>query len=253
MLTFRIHPVEPTIAGVVLHPLPHARRVLEFYREYTRDLPDEVNAFVVIMGGPGGAAVCAIMACYTGASLEEGERLLAPVREFGPPVAQMLGPAPYLSLLDALRDHDPAGHHYAFASRGLPVLTDDLLAAIATHGALVSSPGSAVVLYHLHGVAARVAPEETAFAARSLPYFLGAYAGWAPGDAAPHLTWLAEVVAAVNPHAAKIGYVGLSGDCEPEGVRDLYGDNYARLARIKTLYDPENVFRHTHNILPGEA
>ncbi len=255
-LTFRIHPIEPTIAGMVLHPISRAREVLNFYREYTRDLPDEVNAFFVAMTGPGGMLVCGLMACYTGPSLEEGERLVAPLREFGPPVMQMLGPAPYLALLDALKEHDPAGHHYAFASRSLPFLTDALLEEIAKSAETVSSPGSAVVLYHQHGVAARVAPDATAFPARQVPYFLGVYGGWAPGSAsedAPHLAWVENTVKSVEPYRAKVGYVGLSGDCDCEAVCALYGANYLRLAEIKAAYDPENVFCHNHNILPTSA
>ncbi|MES2465309.1 MAG: FAD-binding oxidoreductase [Armatimonadota bacterium] len=250
-LTFRIHPVEPTIAGIVLHPVSRVRDVLAFYREYTCGLPDEMNAFFVTMTGPGGMPVCGIMACYTGPSLDEGERLVAPLREFGPPVMAMLGPAPYLSLLDALKDNDPAGHHYAFASRGLPALTDGLLDVIAERAEAVSSPGSAVVLYHLHGVAARVALTETAFAARQIPYFLGAYAGWEPGEAAPHLAWLEKFVHAVEPYRAAVGYVGLSGECDSGEVQALYGENYRRLAQVKAAYDPENVFCHNHNILPA--
>jgi hypothetical protein len=252
-LTFRIYPIEPTIAGIVLHPVARVREVLTFYREYTKELPDEVNAFFVTMTGPGGMPVCGIMACYTGPSLDDGERLVAPLREFGPPVMAMLGPAPYLSLLDALKDHDPAGHHYAFASRGLPTLTDELLEAVAQGAESVSSPGSAVVLYHLHGVASRVGDGETAFAGRSVPYFLGAYAGWAPGEAAPHLAWLEGFVASVEPYRAKVGYVGLSGECDSDSVSAIYGENYRRLAEIKAIYDPENVFCHTHNIVPANT
>jgi FAD/FMN-containing dehydrogenase len=251
-LTFRLYPIEPvTIAGVVFHPVERVREVLGFYRDYTRDLPDEVGALFAIMTGPGGMPVCGIMACYTGASAEEGERLVAPLREFGPPVMAMLGPAPYTVLLDMLKDTDPAGHHYAFASRGLSALTDEALDAIAAHGAAMTSPGSVVVLYHLHGEAARRAPDATAFAQRNVPYFLGAYAGWEPGgEAAPHIAWRDGVIAAVAPHSTGTGYLGVTGDTGEAAVRALYGDNYARLARVKAAYDPENVFRHNHNILP---
>lgn len=251
-LTYRVYPIEPTIAGVVFHPIARIRELLDFYREFTRQLPDELNAFFLVQGGPDGNPLCGIIACYTGESLEEGERLVAPLREFGPPIVQMLGPAPYFVLLDALKDHDPAGNHYAFSLRSLPVLTDELLDAIAAKGARLSSPHSAVVLYHLHGVAARIAPEETAFPARHIPYFLGTYANWVPGEAAPHLAWLESLLTSVDSYTAKVGYVGLTGDCDCSQVESLYGPNYARLSRVKAMYDPQNLFCNTDNILPSK-
>ena len=44
---------------------------------------------------------------------------------------------------------------------------------------------------------------------------------------------------------------GVEDDQGDDAVRSAYGPNYQRLTEIKRQYDPENVFRHNHNIPPA--
>jgi FAD/FMN-containing dehydrogenase len=83
---YRLHPVDSVLAGMVLHPMANAKDVLRFYREYARSAPDELTAFAALMTSPEGAPVVAIIVGYIG-PIAEGERLVAPVRKFGPPIA----------------------------------------------------------------------------------------------------------------------------------------------------------------------
>ncbi len=105
---YRLHPVGPVLGGMVLHPLDRAKDVLRFYRDFARTCPDELTAFAAMMTSPEGDPVIAIVVGYIG-PLEEGERLVAPVREFGPPLADMIGPISYVQLNTMLDEAFPYG------------------------------------------------------------------------------------------------------------------------------------------------
>src|SRR5688500_5235737 len=91
---YRLHPVGPTVlGGMVVHPLANARNVLRFHREFAAGQPDELTTYAALLTTPDGAQVVALVCCYAG-SPEEGERVVAPLRQFGPPVADMIGPMP---------------------------------------------------------------------------------------------------------------------------------------------------------------
>jgi FAD/FMN-containing dehydrogenase len=65
---YRVHPVGPVLAGMVLHPMAKAREVLRFYRDFARTCPDEMTAFAGLMTSPEGAPVVAIVVGYIGTS-----------------------------------------------------------------------------------------------------------------------------------------------------------------------------------------
>src|SRR5947207_15326698 len=83
---YRLHPVGPVLAGMVIHPRAKSREVLRFYREYARSCPDELTAFAAMMTSPEGEPVVAMVVGYIG-DHAEGEKLVAPVRKFGQPLA----------------------------------------------------------------------------------------------------------------------------------------------------------------------
>ena len=91
-------------AGMVLYPLAQARDVLRFYRDFCRTLPDEAEAYAALLTSPDGDPLVALLLGYNG-PLDEGERVLAPAREFGPPIADLVAPMPYVqrqTLIDDL-------------------------------------------------------------------------------------------------------------------------------------------------------
>jgi FAD/FMN-containing dehydrogenase len=55
----------------------------------------------------------------------------------------------------------------------------------------------------------------------------------------------------LHPYSAGGAYVNMMMDEGPQRVRASYGDNYDRLARVKAIYDPDNVFRLNQNIAPA--
>jgi FAD/FMN-containing dehydrogenase len=105
---FQLHPVGRLLAGMVVHPMARAREVLRFYREYTSKAPDELTCLALFATMPDGLAAVIIALCYCG-PLDEGERVIAPVRNFGPPLVDLIQPMSYLDLTTMIDMTAPDG------------------------------------------------------------------------------------------------------------------------------------------------
>ena len=247
-LEFRLHPAQ-LLAGMVIHPIERAREALHFYREYTRSCPDDLTVDAAIVTSPDGHPVLGLIACYCG-DRSEGEQVLAPLRDFGPPVADLIRPMT-IAEAHALSDRfSPPGRNYHFQAYGLRGLADEAIDQIARCGAARTSALSAVVLRHFHGAATRVPPEATAVALREEQYILEIVTQWIDGDTESHLDWAHRFVSKIKPFTREGVSVNLLGDEGEARVRASYGANYSRLVRVKQRYDPTNFFRLNQNIKP---
>jgi FAD/FMN-containing dehydrogenase len=250
---YRLHPIGQVLAGMVVHPIERAEEVLRFYRDFSHAAPDELTAYAAIVNAPDGLPVIAIAVCYDG-PIEQGERLVAPVRAFGPPLADFIRPMPYLELVQMLDAGVPDGRNYYDKGNSLPELTDEAIATIADYGATRSSPFSQVLIQHIHGAAARVEPTATAaHALRGEQYVVGMIAAWEQGDKQEHIAWAQAFWEETKPFANQGMYVNFLNNDSDERVRAAYGPNYERLAAIKRKYDPQNFFRLNQNIKPSAS
>lgn len=248
--TFQLHPVETLLAGMVVHPIAQAREVLRFYREFSRTAPDELTCYAVLATMPDGLPVIVLALCYCG-PLEEGERLIEPVRKFGPPVADLLRPMSYLDLTTMIDATSPAGRCYYEKSSSLKELSDEAIERIAHYGLTVTSPLTLVLIQHVHGAACRIAPTATAVAAlRDESYVISIVSMWEQDEAQRHIQWTRAFWTALEPFAARGIYINLLTDETEELVRASYGINYERLVTLKNTYDPANLFRMNQNIKP---
>src|SRR6202012_5022064 len=129
--------------------------------------------------------------------------------------------------LEFLAGADTAGNRYAYDTRFLPSLTDDLIRQIVPYGTNRSSPASVVVLYDFHGKVRRTTLQDSAFPTRDMPYSLGMYASWPARDTdAQHLGWLHSFAQAIDPFTSGTGPIGLSSASTDEAVRAAYRDQY---------------------------
>jgi FAD/FMN-containing dehydrogenase len=249
---FQLHPVGPTIlGGMVIHPIERAREVLRFYREFTASEPDEMTTTVGFITAPDGAQVVALVVCYAG-SLDEGERILAPLRLFGPPIADMIGPMPYTAQQSILDAAFPHGRHSYWKSSMMHQIDDEAIDIIDEHIGAVPSPGTAVIIEHYHGAYARRGLMDTAFSHRGDPYNFVAISVWDdPTETQRNVRWTRAFYEAMSPHLSRGVYVNvLDNDESIDRVRAAYGENYDRLVALKRKYDPANLFRVNHNIRP---
>jgi FAD/FMN-containing dehydrogenase len=179
------------------------------------------------------------------------------LRAFGSPLVDLLSPKPYVAFQSALDDTVPHGWHYYWKSTNLAGLSDDAIAVIAEHAYAAGSPRSYAAMFHMGGAVARVPYESTAYAGREVPHNIIIHGAWLPEEsgerAAAEKAWARRFLQALQPHRAAGVYVNfLDADDDTSRVREAYGDRtYRRLAEVKAKYDPDNVFHHNKNILPG--
>ena len=249
---FQLHPVGQVLAGKVVYPMGRAREVLRFYREYTSTAPDDLTAYASLMTTPGGLPVIAINLCYCG-SLEEGERLVEPLRKFGSPLVDQIRPRFYLKMVTLADAGAPAGRHYYEKASTLSDLSDEAIEVLVEYGAVCTSPYSQVLIQHVHGAASRVVPSETAFALRGDSYVICIVAAWNDGEVSQphrHIAWTRACWKALEPFTSSGVYVNFLGQ-EGEGrVQAAYGVNYERLVALKNTYDPSNFLHLNQNIKP---
>jgi FAD/FMN-containing dehydrogenase len=247
---YRLHPLGKVLAGMVVHPMERARDVLRFYRDFTANAPDELTAYAALLTAPDGHPAIAIIVCYCG-TLEEGERVVAPLRRFGPPIFDMIHPMDYLDIIQIIDAANPPGHHYYEKGCSVKQLTDEAIDAIVAAGTAMTSPYSVVLLQYMHGVASRIPPRETAFSLRGEYYLPLFVAQWPAGAGIRHIDWARASWAALQPFATDGTYVNFMAADETDRVRAAYGANYERLVALKNRYDPTNFFCHNQNVPPS--
>jgi FAD/FMN-containing dehydrogenase len=261
---FGLHPRGPVLAGPLVWPLEDAAPLLRHYRDVIEHAPDELATIVVLRRAPPGAPfppsihgrpVCLILVCWTGEH-EAGERVLAPLRRFGQPLFDGIAARPYVELQSAFDAGAPHGWHCYWKSCELPTLTDQTIDLLAEHAHRIESARSYIIMFHLGGAVARVPEEATAYSQRGAVHNVNIDAVWLPveddcGDREP--SWARAAYEALAPHEVGV-YVNFLGEEGDERVRSAYGETkYRRLAEIKAIYDPENVFRLNQNIRPAVA
>ena len=259
---FRLHSVGPTVlAGPVLWDAGDVEHVLRFYRDFVSDAPDELGTVVrfgtapplpVIPARLHWRPVISVGTCYAG-PIEDGERALRPLRGFGSPLVDLVGPSPYVGFQAAIDSTVPHGWNYYWKSTHLPELSDDLIDVIAGHAFSCSSPRSYAAMFHLKGAVSRVAEGGTAFGNRQASHAITLDGVWRRGEdfGETDTAWAKGFFAALDRFREGVYVNFLGGDEDPGRVREAYGDSvYDRLVHVKSTYDPDNVFHHNQNIRP---
>ncbi len=249
---YRLHPVGPTVlGGLILHPFSVVRDAMQFYREFTATAPDELTTPFACITEPDGNQVCGFAVCYSG-SLEEGEAVIRPLREFGSPIADTVGPMLYTELQRLDDPLYPPGRLNYWKSSFIHDLSDAAIENMVAHFESVPSPLTAVLLEQLGGAVSHVAKNETAFNERDAPYSLIITGEWIdPAESAGNIRWVRDAWESMRPFESEAAYVNYLGAEEQDRIQAAYGaEKYERLVALKNRYDPTNVFRLNPNIRP---
>ncbi len=250
---YRLHPVGLVLGGLLVHPLDRAREVLQFYRDFTATAPDELAVFAALLTNPDGSRVVALIVCYNG-PIAQGEAAIAPLRAFGPPLADMVQPIPYTTMQTMLDDGFPNGLQNYWKSSFLAEISDDAIDTIIARFTSAPSPLSAMVIEQFGGAGSRIGKGETAFSHRDgHSNFLIVARCADPREASQNIAWAREAWAAMQPFSdggAYSNYVEAGAE-GANRIREAYGpETYERLAALKAKYDPTNFFRVNQNIPP---
>jgi len=251
-LEYRLYPITNVLSGLLLYPLNQAKEVLHFYREFIKTAPDELTILAGFFQLPNGMPILFLSPTYCG-SLEEGERLLKPLRTFSQPMADQVQATPYETLINAINPLVPKGRRYFIQTQTLDMLRAETIDVLVEMAQQFSSPFSAITIHQFHGAASRVAVSETAFALRQDHLMIEISAAWeSPSleDDQLHIQWARAGSLSLEPYALQGGYINLLGEEEQDRVPQALAPNYDRLLKLKQTYDPGDVFHSTIGHIP---
>jgi FAD/FMN-containing dehydrogenase len=249
---YRLHPVGPVTAGLLIYPHEQSAEVLSFYRQYLPGTSDRLDTSAVFLKTPDGLDALALVVVFFG-TVAESEGTLKPLREFSPPLADLISEMSYTQAQQLADQLVPVGNRYYWKSNFVDTISDDLIEVLHRRALASPSPYSMILLFELKGEIKRRPPGEAAFDHRDDNFELSIIANWTdPSADAVNIDWARETWLAVQPLVKQSVYVNhLAGDEPSDRVRAAYGPlKYQRLQELKRRFDPENFFRMNQNIQP---
>jgi hypothetical protein len=251
---YQLHPFDGRVlAGPVIFPFEQARAVYDFYADYTQRIPDELHLAVAMVSPTGGKPMISLDACYAGKDLAEGERVLAPLRAFGKPLADRIRPTTYIEVQTSNDMANAPGQSYYAKSGFLPRLEPGLFDALL--GGFQGAAGRATiaVIQQFGGAVGRVRDDATAYPGRSAAYEVMTLGGWRdPAGSEQHVAGIRAIWDRLAPFTNGF-YINTSAGDDQDKLRANFGRNFERLVDVKTKYDPGNLFRMNANIRPRGA
>ncbi|WP_022886981.1 FAD-binding oxidoreductase [Glaciibacter superstes] len=260
---FRLNSVGPIVmAGPIFWPTTESPKLLRFYREWSADAPDELMTLVVHRRAPAvpyiptelhGQPVVAIVSCYAGL-VDEGEKLLKPLKEFGTPILDLCQPKPFVDHQGMFDPSYPHGWWYYVRSCDVAELSDEVIDITVDYASRIVSPLTAFPIWQGGGAAARVSEDDAAFSGRTKGHtfnITGVALDESGFDA--EREWVRDFWNDLAPFHTSV-FMNFLMDEGEERVRQAYGEaKYNRLRELKRTWDPHNFFRLNQNILPLPA
>ncbi len=254
-LEFKLHPVGPMVTGgLIAYPFERAKDVLRFFRDTTASLPDDMMMVAALLTGPDGATRLAAMAVAHFGAPADAEAAMRPIKQFGSPVMDVIGPMPYGALNSMLDASYPRGARNYWKSNFLERLSDEAIDRLVDTFSRCPSPMGQIVIEYFHGAATRVAPTATAYALRSDGYNLLFLSQWMdPADDDKGIRWGRDGSAAIQPLVGPHRFLNYMNDDDSTDstLAAVYGPNLRRLRELKKKYDPKNAFHVNLNIQPA--
>jgi FAD/FMN-containing dehydrogenase len=261
LFEFQLHPVGPEVlSGLIVFPFTQAKVLLAKYREFVDQIPEDLNVWAILRQAPPlpflpaaihGKLVVIFPFVYAG-DIELGRRAIEPLRSFGEPHGEHLGPQLYTAWQKAFDPLLTFGARNYWKSHNFSELRDGAIDSMIEYAARLPSSQCEIFIGLVSGQANRVAKEATAYAHRDTKFVLNVHGRWEkPEDDKTCISWAREFFKATAPYATGGVYVNFLTEDETDRIRAAYGPNYDRLVQLKRKYDPTNLFRLNQNIKPA--
>jgi FAD/FMN-containing dehydrogenase len=258
---FRLHPVGPDVlSGLIVYPVAAAKSVLQRYRDFIVEAPDDLSVWAVLRLAPPlpflpasihGQGILALALLYVG-DPQRGASLIEPLHQFGTPVGAHVGVQPYVAWQQTFDPLLGAGARNYWKSHNLSALDDGLLDVMSDYVETLPSPQCEIFIAALGGATTRPTPASAAYAHRDAQFVMNVHGRWDDrADDERCIGWARSFFAASAAFASGGVYVNFQSADEGDRVRAAYGSNYCRLAEVKRRYDPNNLFRTNQNIAPA--
>ena len=249
---FELHPMQrQVVGGSIAFPIERARDVLTLFAEYSLEAPDDLSMGFFVARPPGGeGAAAGIGVCYSGPE-NDAERVLAPIRKLGNPLADGFEAMDYVALQKSGDVDDPRARASYLKSGFITEMPAGLISAIVD--GLEGHPDRTTGVFYQQsgGAIGRVANDATAFSHRDAIGNLLSAVNWAFGeDPTEHIAWERQYWSTLEPFTKGFYTNDLEIDETAGGVNANFRENYDRLVAIKNKYDPGNLFRLNANIQP---
>lgn len=256
---FRLHDTGTVFGGPMLWHIKDSERILKLYRDFILTAPDHVYgyfAFLTVPPVPLFPAelhlkkMCGIVWCIT-AEPAESRKAMSPFTHLITPALDYTGEIPYSTLQSMFDALYPKGMQWYWKADFVKELSDEAIKLNMKHGEGLPTPHSTMHLYPINGAVHRKKESDTAFAYRD--------ANWSqvivgvdpdPGKRDILASWAKEYWEALHPFSAGGAYVNFMMEEGAERVKASFRGNFDKLAKIKTKYDPRNVFSVNQNITP---
>ncbi len=252
-------PVAETLSGALVLPL--SAEVLSGALAIADEAPEETTSIFEIMAAPPapfipedkvGTPILTILMVHAG-DPADGQAVADRFRALATPIADLVAPMPY-------------GGIYQFSAEAenpMPAVTRSLFTrellgpeAVERVVARMTDPDGPMVAVSqvrvLGGAMGRVPADATAFAHRDAKIMVTLYTIFVdPDKTASDIAWTHAYFEELAPFASGVyvNFLDLEGAAR---VRDAYPSaTYARLADLKTRWDPENVLRRNQNVRPA--
>ena len=261
-LTLRTRTLGNVIGGVIAYPGERLSDFLDFFRDTMSKAPDDL--VVEVLASSPSRPVIFVTFCFTG-DANRADAVLAPWRQFGPPLADGIGvkaytefatPTPEIGKLFQGPPLDPTFRNKRpdiyWMGASLDTLSDGAIRTLVDQTKGAPAGWDFSLGHYMHGAICNVAPDATPFvrAKGAMTYHFDTY-WFDEKQATTYMGWVDAGITAMKPRSRSGTYVNYLGADDPAQVQLAYGPNYPRLSRIKRQYDPDNVFHRNRNIKPA--
>lgn len=259
---FRLFSVGPDVlTGLIVFPFDQAKDVLVKYRQFIKDIPDDLNVWVVLRKAPplpflpeeAHGKEVVIFAIFYAGDPAEGEKLIEPLQSFGTPYGQFIGVQPYVNWQQAFDPLLTPGARNYWKSHNFAELSDGAIDTAIKYVKQLPSPHTEIFFGLIGGQASRVPSDATAYSQRDALFAVNVHGRWeTPEEDEKCIAWSREFFEASAPFATGGVYVNFMTQDETTRVSSAYKPEvWKRLVDLKSKWDPTNLFRMNQNISPS--